>query len=364
MGWLRPDRTQPLPTVDPTAPVYAHSATESPLVPTHPLEREDLQIGPGVVVSGWRVQERLGEGGFADVFRALPPPSPFSDRQQVDPDGRYAIKVCRPPRGTLKQQRDAEHAFALEAKALRRLVEPWAPEVEFIVPVLDYGLHGRLPFLVMPEQAESLHSLLEREARLSPLRTAQLLGPIALALAHAHGRKVLHRDVRPPNILLGFDGTPRLSDWGVAVLQDHTRVTVPGLALGVDEYKSPEYARTDQPTVGSDVWMLSCTAFHVVTGGKAFVGVPPAQRSWRTLDRTLLPPQLHDFFKRAFAEREGSRFSSAREWRGALDKAVGVADRAPLPVPAPPGPRPVPTAVVLAIFAVVALVALALAFLP
>lgn len=215
---------------------------------------------PGDVVAGKYVLEQLlGEGGMGAVFRA----------RNIAIDMPVAIKLIRPEldRGVFRNR------LLQEAKAVAKLQHP------AIVRVFDVGqtVLGD-PFIVMELlQGETLSSQLDREGHLSAERAVQLLLPIADALATAHGKGLVHRDVKPDNIFLTAweeQVQPKLVDFGIVKLEqtDETRrLTQIGTLLGSPDYMSPEQARgLEVVDLRSDVWSLCVVLYEAIAGSTPF----------------------------------------------------------------------------------------------
>ncbi|MCO5169775.1 MAG: serine/threonine-protein kinase [Planctomycetes bacterium] len=253
----------------------------------------------------------LGRGGMGVVYRAR---DPLVGRE-------VAVKVLQP------QAADADSFARLqrEAQTAGNLRHPG------IVPVLAAGVERGRPYLVMElVQGESLRELLRREGRLGQARAAGLVAELARALQHAHERGVLHRDVKPENVLLGPDGRPRLTDFGLAALQaDGRRLTRDGEVVGTPCYMAPEQAVGDRAQVGprSDVYGLGATLYELVAGQPPLAGASALSILEATVHGRITPPRqlrrdldpaLEEVILKALARDPAARWSSA----GALAEAV------------------------------------------
>ena len=193
----------------------------------------------------YRISRVLGEGAMGTVFVAAD-----------DVLGReVAIKAIRP-----FAQLDGRARFLNEARAIAGLIHP------NVVQVFDVGEQGDAPFLVMEMAAGgSLRARLQRDHKL-PTPAVRVLGiQIAHALAAAHARGIVHRDVKPANILEGEHGIWKLADFGVAHVPD-THLTITGQFLGSPAYAAPESLLAGAFGPASDVYGLACTLFECVTG--------------------------------------------------------------------------------------------------
>lgn len=272
----------------------------------------------GRTLGRYQILEALGEGGMATVFKA------YDTRL-----GRYvALKVMRPlatPQPALMRR------FELEARALASLAHP------AIVRVLDYGEHDGWPYLVLemtpggtlrdwlpPGPDGSARPLAWREA-------ARFLLPIARALEFAHQRGIIHRDVKPGNILLTESGQPMLSDFGIAKTFENegtTDLTAVGVRLGTPEYMSPEQCLGQPVDYRTDIYSLGAVFYEMVTGRKPFTADSPMAVMHRQIYDPLppprranpgLPPAVEDVLYRAMAKGPGERYQNMGEFASALE---------------------------------------------
>jgi serine/threonine protein kinase len=218
----------------------------------------------------YRIERMLGQGGMSDVFRAL-------DTNTGEP---VAVKVVR------SADPDLARRLAQEAKALARLEHPG------LVRFLDAGVHDEQAFLVMelvegPTLAERL-----RRGALSPARTAVLGRTLADALDYVHTRGIVHRDVKPANILLGPRSRVRLADFGIARMVDASSLTVTGTTLGTAAYMAPEQLEHHVVGTAADVWSLGVILLECLTGQRAFEGTAPEVVARRLAGPVPLPHDL------------------------------------------------------------------------
>lgn len=211
-----------------------------------PLPTTDLLAGR------YRLQQALGHGGMSDVYRA-------TDETGGPP---VAVKLVR--------STDPELARRLtqEADAVARLDHPG------LVRVLGSGVHEGRPYLLMelvegPSLAERL-----RKGPLPPDRAAALGVALAEALAYVHSQGIVHRDVKPANVLLGPGPRARLADFGIAQLVDASSLTMTGTTLGTAAYMAPEQIEHHRVGAAADVWSLAAILFECMTGRRGFEGGP------------------------------------------------------------------------------------------
>jgi serine/threonine protein kinase len=208
-----------------------------------------------VLADRYRLEEILGRGGMAEVWRATDPVL-----------GRaVAVKLLR---DTADDETDRLR-FTAEARTLARLNHPG------LVMLLDAGIRAERPYLVL-ELVDG--QTLDQECGgrpVDPDRVARIGSELAAALAYAHSEGVIHRDVKPGNVLLGHDGRVKLADFGIARLIGETvRHTRTGQAIGTAAYLSPEQVRGDEVTVATDVYSLGLLLLEALTGERAYPGTP------------------------------------------------------------------------------------------
>jgi eukaryotic-like serine/threonine-protein kinase len=209
----------------------------------------------------YRLLSRLGSGGMGTVWRA---------RDEVL--GReVAVKEVTFPHGLSVADREVlRERTRREARAAARLDHPSA------VTVYDVVEEDGAPYLVMElVEARTLSDVVRADGPLSPQRTAQVGLSLLGALETAHAQGILHRDVKPSNVLVRDDGRVVLTDFGIATTAGDSSLTSTGLLLGSPAYIAPERARGEEPGPPSDLWSLGATLFTAVEGKPAFDGGEP-----------------------------------------------------------------------------------------
>jgi eukaryotic-like serine/threonine-protein kinase len=274
----------------------------------------------GSVLGGrYRLVELLGQGGMATIYRA-------TDAQL----GRdVAVKILRPEYG---RDPDFVSRFRMEAQSVASLSSP------NVVAVHDFGMDPVGPFIVMDYvDGEDLATLLRRTGALQPRQSARIGVEVARALAAAHARGIIHRDIKPGNILLAQDGRVQVADFGIARALADAQMTLPGTTLGSVQYMSPEQARGEPATERSDLYSLGIVLFEMLTGRRPFEGDSAASIAMARLTppvplpsqhRRSIPPSLEAICRRAMAIDAAERFPSANAMADALegvlaDQAVG-----------------------------------------
>ncbi len=294
---------------------------------------------PTVLADRYRLEEILGRGGMAEVWRAT---DPVLHRA-------VAVKVLR---DTAEDETDRLR-FTAEARTLARLSHPG------LVMLLDAGINAERPYLVL-ELVEGRTLDQECGGRpADPARVAEIGRELAAALAYAHGAGVIHRDVKPGNVLLGHDGRIKLADFGIARLIGETvRHTRTGQAIGTAAYLSPEQVRGEDVTVSTDVYSLGLLLLEALTGERAYPGTPTEAALARLSRQPEIPDSLPADWASVLTEMTaldpGDRPTA--DAVVALLREIGRADTAPAPgdtrvmtapvAAPPPGPGSRPAEIV------------------
>jgi eukaryotic-like serine/threonine-protein kinase len=258
----------------------------------------------------YRVERELGEGGMATVFLA----------EDLRHDRRVALKVLKPELAAAV----GPTRFLAEIRTTARLQHP------HILPLFDSGQAGSFLFYVMPYvEGESLRSRLDRERQLPVADAVRIATQIAEALDHAHRQGVIHRDIKPGNILLR-DGDVQVADFGIALALTGTegRLTQTGLSVGTPQYMSPEQATGETNISGAtDIWSLGCVLYEMLVGGPPFGRGTPQAVITRivsgtaepvTEGRRTTPAHVAAVVAKALERLPSDRFRTAREVAGAL----------------------------------------------
>jgi tRNA A-37 threonylcarbamoyl transferase component Bud32 len=272
----------------------------------------------------YEVDKPLGRGGMAQVFRG-------TDRVL----GRtVAIKVL-----DQKHRNDAKFVtrFRREAQAAAGINHP------NVVSVFDTGSEDGLHYIVMEYvDGETLDDVLAREKVLPPERVVAIAEPVARALEAAHQKGMVHRDVKPGNIMLDRSGTVKVVDFGIARAAADDTLTQTGIVLGTAAYLSPEQAQGVAVDPRSDVYSLGCVLYEMLTGRKPFTGdsalaiaykhvredpTPPSQVN------PDIPPELEAVVTTAMAKDPAQRFPSG----GAMQEALSAAATGEMPAMAAVG---------------------------
>jgi serine/threonine-protein kinase len=259
----------------------------------------------------YEIERTLGGGGMAVVYLAL-------DSELGRP---VAVKVLA---DNLADDADLRRRFVREARLAARLSHP------NVVRVYDAGEEDDLPYIVMEcVEGESLAETLRREGRLEPARVTELGLQACAGLEHAHRAGLVHRDVKPANLLLTEDGTLKIADFGIAHATEGTRVTEVGTVLGTAAYLSPEQATGERVTAASDIYSLGVCLYELLSGGLPYdyetLGALLSRRDWGPPPRLEgVPPALEHAIHACLARDPGDRPVSAAALARDLSTAGAV----------------------------------------
>ncbi|MGA8724262.1 MAG: serine/threonine-protein kinase [Acidimicrobiales bacterium] len=223
-----------------------------------------------VVAERYRLHGVLGRGGMSDVYRA----------DDLLGGGQVALKIVRSDDPSFARR------LVQETGALERLEHPG------LVRLLDAGTIGDRMYLAMElVEGPTLVEVL-REGPMTPTRAARLGRTVAGALAYVHRAGVVHRDVKPGNVMLDADGTARLGDFGIALLSDTSTLTAEGTTLGTAAYMAPEQLEDHHVGPEADVWSLGIVLLECLTGRRAYEGGPAEVVARRLAGPVPLPSSL------------------------------------------------------------------------
>ena len=275
----------------------------------------------------------LGRGGMAEVYEA-------TDRVLLRP---VAVKVLGE---WLGGDTTFVERFRREALAAARLSHPE------LVAVYDTGFEDGLHYLVMElVPGETLADALGRDGRMEPERATAIARAIARALTVAHAAGIVHRDVKPANVMLAADGRIRLMDLGIARSLEGADLTRTTSILGSPNYVSPEQARGERVDARSDLYSLGCVLYEMLAGRPPFDAESPVAVAYKHVHEEPSPPSaeapvpawLDAVTLRAMAKDPAARFQTADELRAALEDATAPVVSVPaIPVPAGGTTTPIP----------------------
>tara|TARA_R110002096_G_scaffold77896_7_gene183321 strand:- start:57220 stop:58893 length:1674 start_codon:yes stop_codon:yes gene_type:complete len=284
----------------------------------HALSSTGAQRLIGEVVLGqYTISDILGQGGMSVVYRG----KHSVTGQEV------ALKVLPPD---LAAYRDVKSRFLEEGRALAQLDHP------NIVHLYNFGSDGDSLVLAMQfVRGKTWERVIMEQERLSWQQSAKLTSDVARALDYAHGRGIIHRDMKPSNVLIrDLDGAATVMDFGIAKMQSSTKLTATGQTMGTVRYMSPEQVRGKPVDERTDIYSLAITTYESVVGDTPFTGdthfeimtkhlnevpVPPSRRG---ID---VPPSFEAVLMRAISKSPEDRQSSAKEFTEQLEAAMAGA---------------------------------------
>jgi hypothetical protein len=278
----------------------------------------DLAIG--ATFAGYRIEGIAGRGGMGIVYRAT----------DLALERVVALKLIAPDLASTPGFRER---FTTESKTAASLDHP------NVIPILHAGEHDGVLFLTMRYvEGEDLRSELHAQGRLEPERAAKVVAQIASALDAAHGSGLVHRDVKPANVLLGADDHVYLTDFGLTkrLLTDPEQ-TKTGELVGTLNYVAPEQVRGEQIEPRTDIYALGCVLFHLLTGRVPFPLEGNEAKLWAHVSEPPpsasalggIPLAFDAVVARAMAKRPADRYETAGDLgEAALDAARGTGGRA------------------------------------
>ncbi|BDB42953.1 hypothetical protein IWGMT90018_33990 [Mycobacterium kiyosense] len=298
-------------------------------------DRAGTQFGP------YRLIRLLGSGGYGEVYEA-------------EDTAMHRVVALKLLSSTYSQNPVFRERLFREARTAGRLREP------HVLPIHSCGeIDGQVYLDMRLVRGVDLDTLLQREGPLDPARAVAIVEQVAGALDAAHAESVIHRDVKPANILLSGNDFASLVDFGLANAAGDARLTRPGKAVGTFDYVAPERLNGSAVDHRCDVYALACVLYELVTGTTPYadyqdlpalmnaqLSAPIPRASER---RAGLPPELDDVIARGMAKDPAARYPSAGELASAARLALGQTPSTPTgsddpavehPGRATPGSRP------------------------
>src|SRR4051812_34020604 len=276
---------------------------------------------PGARLLGRRYElgGLLGHGGMAEVYRAA------DTRLGRD----VAIKVLR---SDLARDPSFLARFRREAQSAASLNHP------MIVAVYDTGQDNSvtppLPYIVMEYiRGKTLREVLQSEGRLTPQRATEIVADVCSALDYSHRAGIIHRDIKPGNVMLTGEGAVKVMDFGIAraVAATTSTVTATAAVMGTAQYLSPEQARGESVDARSDLYSTGVLFYELLTGRPPFTGDSPVAIAYQhvredpappSTSEPDLPPDLDAVVLKALAKNPDNRYQSAQEMREDLERAL------------------------------------------
>ena len=266
-----------------------------------------------ILADRYRLTEQIGMGGMAIVYRAI----------DLRTGHNVAVKVLRP-----EFNEDAEFIgrFQREAEAASKMTH------HNIVNLLDVGMDGDSRYLVMEYvQGKTLKEVIQERGRLSAPLACQITIRILSALEHAHRNGIVHRDIKPQNILVHADGHIKVADFGIARIADSSTLTRGDNVMGSVHYFSPEQARGEGAKATSDIYSTGVVLYEMLTGRVPFDGDNPVAVAMQHLHAAPVPiqnlapgvpPAVIQVCMRAMEKNPALRYQSARDMAADLRAAL------------------------------------------
>ncbi|HKP44281.1 protein kinase domain-containing protein [Mycobacterium sp.] len=290
-----------------------------------PFQQSDPLVG-AVLDGRYRVQAMIATGGMSAVYRGL----------DLRLDRPVALKI-------MDSRYSGDHQFLTrfqrEARAVAKLKDPG------LVAVYDQGIDGQHPFLVMELiEGGTLRELLRERGPMPPHAVAAVLGPVLGGLAVAHGAGLVHRDVKPENVLVSDNGEVKIADFGLVRAVAEAKITSTSVILGTAAYLSPEQVSTGNAGPRSDVYSVGILAYELLTGATPFTGDSALAVAYQRMDTDVAPPstiisgvpaQFDELVLRATARDPADRYADAQDMRAELDAIVDELGLPQFRVPAP-----------------------------
>jgi serine/threonine protein kinase len=268
----------------------------------------------GDSVGRWRLEDMLGEGGMGRVFRA-------SDSS----GSQAAVKIVK---AELARDQIFRRRFDREAKVAQRVDHP------HVVPVIEAGEHEGLPYLAQVFiEGGSLEDRIKSSGTLPLEEAVRICTAVASGLDALHAEGLIHRDVKPANILLDDDGTPFIADFGLAKDRDASVLTKAGTAIGSMDYMAPEQIRGEEVSAQTDVYALGCVMYECLSGKPPFADRQGMRILWAHLqeeppdplaERDDVPADVAWALKQALAKEPEQRPPTATAYAGMVRIAAGA----------------------------------------
>ena len=269
----------------------------------------------GTRVGGWDIDRLLGEGGMGKVYRA------------TGPDGsRVALKLVKQD---YARDETFRRRFYREARIAQTVKHP------HVVPVLDSGEHEGLPYMVQRFiEGLTLDQRIKRDGRLDLDSVVRICTDVAGGLEALWSAGMVHRDVKPANILLDQEQRAYITDFGLAKDVQGSLLTLPGQAIGSMDYMAPEQIRGEPVSAATDIYALGCVMYECVCGRPPFAHAQGMRVLWAHLQdappdplsvRSDLPPDFGEALLLALEKEVDKRPRSAGEYARKLAEAAGGA---------------------------------------
>jgi serine/threonine protein kinase len=259
----------------------------------------------------------LGKGGMGYVYKA----------RDTHLNREVAFKVL----DFSGESEEAVNRFRVEAQAMKNLHH------QNLVLVYDFGQEGDYLYIAMTfVDGMNLSDLLKKRRRLPPTEAVTLAKQLCRGLMYAHKNGIVHRDIKPSNLLITKENRVYITDFGISLVQNSSRLTTTGMAMGTPEYMSPEQCQGEEITYSSDIYGIGIVLYEMLTGAPPFSGDAPLAIAYKHVNETHKPlksiipdihPALDQFIEKALAKKPADRFQNMSEMLDLLDEAEGVVRR-------------------------------------
>src|SRR5579859_2818919 len=287
----------------------AWSVAVTPQATGVPAVVDDLEIG-SVLAARYQILQLLGRGGMGAVYKA----------RDTELDRVVALKLIRPE---LAKNPEILRRFKQELILARQVTH------KNVIRIFDLGQSGGIKFITMDfVEGQDLRALLLERGKLPPEQAARVMLQICRALEAAHSEGVIHRDLKPQNIMVTPEGRVYVMDFGIARSAHLPGMTQTGALIGTPEYMSPEQARGEKLTERSDLFSLGVIFYELLTGKSPYPADAPLGTLWKRLQEKPKPPAeidvtvpkpLNDIVMSALEIEPEKRLSSAREMAQQLE---------------------------------------------
>lgn len=273
--------------------------------------KSDAQTNNAIIGNRYELLELIGQGAMSKVYKG----------RDTSLGRIVAIKFLREEYGG---NSNFVARFSREARAVASLPD------EHLVSIYDFGQYNTTYFIVMEYvEGRNLKELIRQEAPYSPQKVIEMVTPVLLALKAAHSQGIIHRDIKPQNIMVRReDGAVKLTDFGVAYAQDNAQVTSTGMVIGTADYMAPEQARGEPVGPPADLYAVGIVLFELLTAHLPYTGENTIQIIMAHINQPIpslgsygitVPPALERLVQRAMAKDAHNRFQSAQEMLNAFE---------------------------------------------
>jgi len=302
------------------------------------MSEDDTSRGPLILGGRYELAEMLGHGGMAEVRKA----------QDTRLERAVAIKMLRPD---LARDATFQARFRREAQSAASLNAP------SVVAVYDTGEDtvdgARVPYIVMEYvEGQTLRDLLRNGQRLLPTRALEITDGVLAALDYSHRNGIIHRDVKPANVMLDSAGQVKVMDFGIAraIADSGATMTQTANVLGTAQYLSPEQARGEVVDARSDLYSTGCLLYELLANRPPFQGESPVAVAYQHVRENPMPPstinpdvtpEMDAIVMKALAKNPDNRYQTAAEMRADIQRALQGGTVAAPPVLAEPMTQPI-----------------------